>query len=60
MTTDNKKNETPTFMTKYFGSSDDLCEYINNERENGRKINIVSIIPLGNGSAYRLFYETYM
>lgn len=60
MTTDNTKEEIPTFLTKYFSSSDEVCKFINDERQNGKTINIISIIPLGNGSAYRLFYETYL
>ena len=60
MDKDNTKKEIPILMTKYFGSSDEVCKFINDEREAGKTINIISIIALGSGSAYRLFYETYL
>lgn len=58
---DNNSTEkrTPTLMEKYFDSSDALCKFVNDEQESGKIINIVSIIALGSGSAYRLFYEIY-
>jgi hypothetical protein len=53
------ENEKKELKTKYFDSSDALCKFVNDERQKGEVINVVSIIPLGGGSAYRLFYETY-
>ena len=46
-----------SLKTMYFPSSDDLCKFVNSEREKGNYLKIVSIISLGSGSAYRLFYE---
>ena len=52
-----KSNEPKTLKTKYFGTSDALCEFVNELRKGGCEPNIVAIVPLGGGEAYRLFYE---
>jgi len=51
------ENEKKELKTKYFGSSDALCEFVNELRRGGVEPNIIAIVPLGNGEAYRLFYE---
>lgn len=51
------ENEKKELKTKYFGTSDALCEFVNELRRGGAEPNIIAIIPLANGEAYRLFYE---
>ena len=47
--------------TKYYDLSDELCKDVNFMRETnaGYVLNIIQIVPLslGDGFAYRLFYE---
>ena len=52
-----KSNEPKTLKTVYFADADALCVFINELRDGGYEANIVAIVPLGGGEAYRLFYE---
>lgn len=51
------EKEKKELKTEYFATSDALCEFVNELRKGGAEPNIIAIIPLGNGEAYRLFYE---
>lgn len=52
-----RNNEPKTLKTVYFSDADALCVFINELRDGGYEPNIVAIVPLGGGEAYRLFYE---